>query len=197
MQTMQLLRWHPSGHQPHSSSSSSSSRSNDTDEGSRRQLAVTLPDEQHLPAAMAVLEALYGVKPIPELLSELTQEQQLHAAVLADMWQIDAVSTALAELLKHAAQSSDGLSAAAVKQLLSMPAYPDCLVPLVQVVLLNKLGDVAAVWGDAELQELLLGLPLAAMELLLASDKLKVGGASAGELSSCLKHYLDHCKVEP
>jgi len=145
-----------------------------TDAGSRWQLDIALPDEQQVPAAMTVLSALYGVKTIPRLLSELTQEQQLHAAVLADMWQIDAVSAGAAKLLNSAAQSSNGLSAAVTKQLLSMPAYPDSLVPLVQVVLLDKLGDVEAVWGDDELQELLLGLSLAAMELLLASDALKV-----------------------
>jgi len=176
----QILRWQSSNTQAsgvsrkRTRSSASSTKNSITDAGSRRQLAITLPDEQQVPAAMAVFAALYGVKTIPELLSELTQEQQLHAAVLADMWQIDAVSTGAVELLKSAAQSSDGLAPATVKQLLSMPAYPECLVPLVQMVLLNQLGDVEAVWGDAELQELLLGLPLAAMELLLASDELKV-----------------------
>jgi len=127
-----------------------------------------------VPAALAVLAALYGVKPTLELLSELTQEQQIHAAVLADMWQIDAVSTAAVQLLQSAAQSSDGLSTAASERLLSTTAYPDCLAPLVQVLLVNKLGDVEALWGDGELQELLLGLPLTLMELLLASNVLRV-----------------------
>jgi len=185
---VQVLRWQSKSTQPSSTSrkrargSASSAKASNTDAGARWQLAITLPDEQQVPAAMAVLAALYGVKPIPELLSELTQEQQLHAAVLADMWQIDAVSTGAAKLLMSAAQSSDGLPASASELLLSMAAYPDCLAPLVQVVLLDKLGDVEAVWGDAELRKLLLGLSLAAMELLLASDALKV------RLDECCRH---------
>jgi hypothetical protein len=51
---------------------------------------------------MAVLAALYAVKPLPELLSELPQEQQLQAALLADMWQIPKVSTAAVQLLLNA-----------------------------------------------------------------------------------------------
>jgi len=176
---VQVVRWESSSTQTSQNShkrmrSSACADASNTHAGSRRQLVITLPEEHQVPAAMAVLAALYGVKPVPELLSELTQEQQLHAALVADMWQIDAVSTNAAQLLERAAQSLDGLSAAASKQLLSMTAYPDCLEALVQVVLLDKLGDVEAVWGDAELQELLLGLPLAAMELLPASDELKV-----------------------
>jgi len=177
---VQVLRWQSTSTEAHSPgrkrarTSASYANASNADAGSRRQLAITLPDEQQVPVALAVLAALYGVKPIPELLSELSQEQQLHAAVLADMWQIDAVSTAAVQLLQSAAKKLAGLSAAASKQLLSMPAYPEPLAPLVEVVLFSKLGDVEAVWGDAELQELLLGLPLAAMKLLLSRWKLKV-----------------------
>jgi hypothetical protein len=41
-------------------------------------------------------------------------------------------------------------------------------------VLLALFGNLQAVWNDAELQALLLGLPLPAMQLLLSSDQLRV-----------------------
>jgi hypothetical protein len=43
-------------------------------------------------------------------------------------------------------------------------------------ILLSKYGDLEALWapGGASLQDSLLNLPLYAMQLLLASDKLKV-----------------------
>jgi hypothetical protein len=44
----------------------------------------------------------------------------------------------------------------------------------VQGMLLAVLGDLEAVWEDTQLQELLLRLPLPAVELLLASDQLRV-----------------------
>jgi hypothetical protein len=47
-------------------------------------LELQLQDASELQAALAVLQSLYAVKPLPELLSELSQEQQLQAAVLAD-----------------------------------------------------------------------------------------------------------------
>jgi hypothetical protein len=37
---------------------------------------------------------MYLVSPLPELLLELSSEQQLQAAVLADQWQVPNVSTA-------------------------------------------------------------------------------------------------------
>jgi hypothetical protein len=44
----------------------------------------------------------------------------------------------------------------------------------VKRLLLSVLGDLEEVWADAALQEVLLGLPLPAMELLLGCDDLKV-----------------------
>lgn len=147
---------------------------------------------------MAVLSALYLVKPVAELLSELPQEQQLHAALLADMWQVPAVSAATVQLLLAAAQGTGGLTDAAIKQYLGLEAHPDCLLPLLphtaaavlrsgqqpdkQVeaalkrMLLRVLGDLEGVWADETLQKILLQLPLPAMELLLSCDELKVGG---------------------
>ena len=152
---------------------------------------------------MAVLKGLYQVEPWPKLLADLTPQQQVQAAVLADMWQLTAASDAAVALLQKAANSGDSSqhASAALEQLLSMAAVPDSLMPvfgqsrqallnkylyeaavpdsirpLFEQALLSKYGDLEAVWepGATSLQESLLALPLHAMELLLASDKLKV-----------------------
>jgi hypothetical protein len=136
-------------------------------------LVLTLQDAAEEPAAVAVLAALYSVKPIPELLSELPQEQQLHAALLADMWQVPGVSTAAVKLLVDAASADQGLSEAAYKQFLQLHAPPTCLLPLFDVlvkllaaqqrtdpqseatmkrVLLSVLGDLEEVLADPPLR---------------------------------------------
>ena len=149
---------------------------------------------------MAVLSGLYMVKPWLKLLADLTPQQQVQAAVLADMWQLPAASEAAVEVLQAAGDSADRL-AAVLEQLLGLEAVPDCLLPvfehswkallrkfselsavpqstrtLLEQVLLSKYGDLEAVWAPegVSLQNSLMALPLYAMELLLASDKLKV-----------------------
>jgi hypothetical protein len=59
-----------------------------------------------------------------------------------------------------------------------LAAVPASVLPVIERVLLSKYGDLEAVWAPdgASLQDSLLALPLYAMEVLLASDKLKVGG---------------------
>jgi hypothetical protein len=140
------------------------------------------------------------VKPWLKLLADLTPQQQVQAAVLADMWQLPAASEAAVEVLQAAGDSADRL-AAVLEQLLGLEAVPDCLLPvfehswkallrkfselpavpqstrtLLEQVLLSKYGDLEAVWAPegVSLQNSLMALPLYAMELLLASDKLKV-----------------------
>jgi hypothetical protein len=147
-----------------------------------------------------VLAGLYWVKPWQKLLADLTPQQQVQAAVLADMWQLTAASQAAVEALQAAASSTDTLSAVPEQQL-SLPVVPDCLLPvfehcwqallskysslpavpqstqrLLEQILLSKYGDLEAVWapGDGSLRRSLMALPMYAMELLLASDKLKV-----------------------
>lgn len=60
---------------------------------SKPMLVLALQHADQEPAAFAILQALYAVKLVPELLSDLPQKQQLHASLLADMWQIQAVDT--------------------------------------------------------------------------------------------------------
>ena len=138
---------------------------------------------------MAVLAVLYQVKPWPELLADLTPQQQVHAAVLADMWQL---SAALQQTLDKPDSSYSSpfdvdftclgvpptLQAAVLNQLLSLAAVPASLLPVFESALLSTYGELDVVWSAeasfACLQESLLQLPLYAMELLLASDKLKV-----------------------
>lgn len=124
---------------------------------------------------------------------ELDWEQQLAAALLADMWELPAVSTAAVQLLSDAACSISSASRTnRIFQALSDTCpLPSCLLPLfskaveavgnelggskrLEQLLLGVLGDLEGVWADKQLQEVLLGLPLPAMEVLLASDKLMV-----------------------
>jgi hypothetical protein len=133
---------------------------------------------------MAVLAGLYMVKPWASLLAELTPQQQVQAAVLADMWQLTAAGNAAAELLQAAAGNAGSTPeavAAVLDVLLDLATVPDCLLPVFQQALLSKYGNLEAVLDPAGpdgtlLQDSLLGLPLQAMEQLLASDKLKVRG---------------------
>jgi hypothetical protein len=137
-------------------------------------LKLELQDASEQQAALAVLQSLYAVKPLPELLSELSQEQQLQAAVLADKWQVPHVSKAAAQLLEGAARDPGALAEAVQQRMLSAVALPDCLQPLLKIVLLSLFRDLEAVWADAGLQAQLLRLPLHSMELLLSCYELRV-----------------------
>jgi hypothetical protein len=143
---------------------------------------------------------MYGV---PDSLSNLDQPQLVHAVTIADMVHAEAVVQQAVQALATAARSEQGLSAAALQVLAGMNARPDCLVQLlpaivknsscckldtadlaairaadtngsVQRLLLAELGDLEAAWADAELQQVLLALPLPALQLLLSSDQLQV-----------------------
>jgi hypothetical protein len=178
---MQILRWQHK--RPHEQSpgvstrsrkaaNSSSQQAQQSQPPGRPQLVLTLQDACEKSATMAVLAALYGAKPMPELLSELSQEQQLHAAMLADMWQLPTISTAAADALTLTSQGK--LSDAASKQLLGLEAVPDCLQQLLKQLLLALLGNLEQCWADPALLGMLLNLPLSSMELLLSSSELKV-----------------------
>lgn len=80
------------------------------------------------------------------------------------------VSTAAVQLLVDALNSDGGLSEAVKQRMMTGPALPYCLQPL----MMSVLGDLEAAWADAGLRDQLLGLSLPAMELLLSCDELKV-----------------------
>jgi hypothetical protein len=187
----QALRWPPL---PQSEGNSQSGIATYTPSSTQqaREVNITLPDASCEPAAMAVLAGLYQVAPWSTLLADLTPQQQVHAAVLADMWQLTAArEAALGALLEPtnitdsflsnfpAVRRSKERASAALDQLLRLECMPDCLLPVFEQMLLSKYGHLEDVWADTirstSLQGSLLGLPLSAMELLLASDKLKVG----------------------
>jgi hypothetical protein len=199
----QMLRWQDerSAKRARTSNISNSNNSSSVEFYTRGRLELELQNASEQQAALAVLQSLYAVKPLPELLSELPQEQQLQAALLADMWQIPKVSTAAVQTLTTAAKTDAGLTDLVVQQFLGLDAYPTCILPLLKClpescfssssrtklscmrtsavtrVLLSVLGDLEAVWADAVLQDILLGLPLPAMELLLSCTELKVRSA--------------------
>ena len=198
---LQMVRWQQTGPASFEDALQMETRSKKRHKSasfSRRQLVLTLQDPDEEPAATALLATLYGVKPVNELLGALSQEQQLQAALLADMWQMPAVSTAAVQLLVEAAGSDgNGLTAALQNRFNYLDAHPTCLLPLLKGVvaaglqsgnspaqrigvkrlLLSVLGDLEEVWRDEQLHKALLELPLAAMEQLLSFDELKVRSA--------------------
>jgi hypothetical protein len=177
--------------------------SNTASSNQAKQITITPPDASYEPAALAVLAGLYLVEPGTQLLADLTPQQQVQAAVLADMWQLPEASQAAISVLQTA--DSTYILCALLEQMLAVAAVPECLLPvfehswqalldaahavceslaaipkdmqrLLEQAVLSKYGDLEAVWAPdgAALQESLLDLPLHAIELLLASDKLKV-----------------------
>ena len=122
--------------------------------------------------------------------------------MLADMWQLTAASEAAVGVLGAATDNTDSL-AAVLEELLSLAVMPDCLLPVFEQsweallgeyselaavpehqlplfgqVLMHKYCDLEGVWGPegGSAQDSLLGLPLYAMKILLASDGLQVRG---------------------
>ena len=170
----QVLRWLDSDPDTRAAKRARYTSGHDsTEQPTRARLELELQDASEQEAALAVLSSLYAVKPLPRLLSVLSQEQQLQAAVLADKWQVPNVSSAAAQLLVAAANTPGALAETVQHSVLAAAALPDCLQPLQQRVL-SLLCDLEAVWADAGLRARLLGLPLHTMELLLASSELKV-----------------------
>jgi hypothetical protein len=174
---MQILRWQrkrPPGQAPARISARKKLSASSSNTGKPGQLVLTLQDASEQSAAMAVLAALYGAKPLPELLSELSKVQQLQAAMLADMWELPAISTAAAGCLTDCLRSQGKLSEAVTEQVLRLQAVPDCLQPLCKQALLQVLGNLEQCWADPALSDKLLHLPLCSMELLLSCEELTV-----------------------
>uniref|UniRef100_A0A383WGT3 BACK domain-containing protein n=1 Tax=Tetradesmus obliquus TaxID=3088 RepID=A0A383WGT3_TETOB len=123
--------------------------------------------------------------------------------MIADMMGIDAAAQQAVKALASAAKSEQGLSAAALQALAGLAAWPACLLQLlptilkraaccrinssrlediiaadtnkdVQQLLLGAFGDLDAACADKQLKQLLLKLPLPALQLLLSSDNLRV-----------------------
>lgn len=96
---------------------------------------------------MAVLAQMYGVSSPSE---QLTDVQQLHMVVLADLLQVEAVAAKAANALTAAAPPEQQLSDAAVHYMLSMEAWPACLVAVVPSLCQRMpLQAAAAIWVKA------------------------------------------------
>jgi hypothetical protein len=144
------------------------------------QLVLTLESADQLSAAQSVLQALYCVKELPALLSELAQEQQLQVALLADMWQVPELTNAAVQELKGSVDTHGQLSDVATQQLFALQAVPEFLQALVERVLLIKLGDLQVVWGDPALATALLEMSLPVMQVFLSLGKLQVSCLRCG-----------------
>uniref|UniRef100_A0A383W9A1 BACK domain-containing protein n=1 Tax=Tetradesmus obliquus TaxID=3088 RepID=A0A383W9A1_TETOB len=181
-------------------SSSSSSAANRATAPERPKIYLTVGSAEQLPAAEAFIAAMYGV---PDAISGLEQQQVVHVVVIADMVHAEAAGQQALQALQAAAESEAGLEAAALEALAGLPVWPACLLQLlpsivkhaaccrdseanlaavtaadaggrIQKLLVAALGDLQAVWSEAQRQALLLALPLPAMQLLLSSDQLRV-----------------------
>jgi hypothetical protein len=171
---------------------------------------LELQDASEEAAALTVLQSLYAVEPLGQLLAKLRQEQLLQAAMLADKWQVPDVATAAVS-----AVPGDRLSREVLQQFVQLPALPTFLLLLLGPVskacfrnsgagagmakdakrlLLSVLGDWEAVLGDAALRTALLALPPATFRRLLSYDDLKVCVAGRQTLPMLCIHY---CSTDP
>uniref|UniRef100_A0A383VZ76 BACK domain-containing protein n=1 Tax=Tetradesmus obliquus TaxID=3088 RepID=A0A383VZ76_TETOB len=129
------------------SSFSGSSSSSSAAHAKRPVVRLTIDRAEQLPAAEAVIAAMYGV---PDAISSLEQQQMLLQSIV--------------EQAPCCRNSSAGLAAVLAADVGGK----------IQQLLVAAYGDLQAVWSDAQQQAMLLALPLPAMQLLLSSDQLCV-----------------------
>lgn len=116
-------------------------------QAAKPEASLTLCSIEEEPAAMAVLAALYGVSTPPGQLSDL---QQLHMVLLADMLQVPAVATDAVNHLTIVSGQQPGLSDAAVQYLRGLQAWPSYLLDEFPDLTRHiALQDVAAMWASA------------------------------------------------
>jgi hypothetical protein len=70
---------------------------------------------------LAKLSGLYQVKPWAQLLADLTQQQLLHAAKLAELWQLPAAADAAAAATAEAEAAAAEAAAALLKSTADTP----------------------------------------------------------------------------
>lgn len=107
---------------------------------SRYTMVLTVSDREHEPAAVAVIAALYGVK---DAISNLQQQQLVHAVQYADLLQAESVSQQALQLLHTAAHSQTGLTLKALATLAAVPSWPDCMLQLLLSVAKAVTADAA------------------------------------------------------
>jgi hypothetical protein len=88
---------------------------------SRPVLHLTIDSAEQLPAAEAVIAALYGV---PDALSSLPQQQLLVAAVIAGKVGAAGVVDQCVSMLKAAEEQAGSISAATMEGFAGLPAWP-------------------------------------------------------------------------
>uniref|UniRef100_A0A383WNT6 Uncharacterized protein n=1 Tax=Tetradesmus obliquus TaxID=3088 RepID=A0A383WNT6_TETOB len=165
-----------------------SSRRSSAAHAERPTVYLTIDTKEQLPAAEAVIAAMYDV---PKAVSSLQQEQMVHALAIADMVGAKAAVQQALQALQAAAKQGLTAGAAAALQavVLSLRVPPAAVLQLLpsivahapcckvdaadfkavaaadaggalQQLLLAAFGDLQAVWADRELQALLLRMPL-------------------------------------
>jgi hypothetical protein len=170
-------------------------------------IEVTISSKQDLTGLLAALAVLYHDE---ELFKQVSQRDMVAAVVYGDQLAIPRAVELGMQLLEQAARTTRGCTMQC-KALSAMPIWPTCLLPLLPVLaaqharvsgctaeqqkvyegmLVSALGNLEAVWGDQELEGLLLALPLPAAELLLSSDHLRV--VSEDTVLYTALRYVEH-----
>lgn len=98
---------------------------------------------------MAVLEAMYGVKPADRF--GLSDVQLLQMVILADMLQVSHIAEQAVECMCSTRGESSRMSPELQEQLLELPAWPVCLQPAFNLLLrprgqLNWLRRMSEAW---------------------------------------------------
>jgi hypothetical protein len=109
----------------------SSSSSSTAGHAKRPTVHLTIDSAEQLPAAEAVIAAMYGV---PDAISSLEQQQVVHAVVIADMVHAETAQQQVLQALQAAAMSQYGLAAAVLQALAGMSVWTACLLQLLLTI---------------------------------------------------------------
>lgn len=169
----------------------------------RAEVVLGIDSEEQLPAAESVIAALYGVDDCFDDLPHDQLVHALVIADMIDLPRVAQQIMAILQAASSSAAGLSEAAQASMADLSAWPACLYQLLPsllaqfirqkqltefvgqvqdvvdadsnsLMQSIMLAAFGDLQAVWQNPELSDVLLGLPLPAMQLLLSSDELQV-----------------------
>lgn len=181
---------------------------------SKPMLSLLLDDREQQPAALAVIASMYCV----DAVSSLQQDQLPYAVQYADLLQLDSAAEKAVGLLSAAADSAVGLQEATLAVLAAFKAWPDSMLRLlpkiaklaeevedefsrsaagcynhhVRRMLTATLGKLEDAWQQPHLMQMLLQLPLPAMQLLLSA-----GGLTLYSEDTVLYTAMRYVKAQP
>jgi predicted xylose isomerase-like sugar epimerase len=108
--------------------------SSSTGTAQRREVHLTISSADHLPAAEAVIAAMYQV---PDAISSLQQQHLVQAVVITDTLQVEYVAQQALQALSTAAAAAQGLAVESLQALASLETWPACLKQLLPSLVKN------------------------------------------------------------